>query len=101
RSGCSLQPKSDLSDFGRSIGERTQVSPGPSDFAGANADLNLKTLSDRSTLKQVAELLQRDVSLLLRWGVDRREPVAPVPRPAGVDDGAAVGVVTRRLALRL
>src|SRR5579864_2415747 len=47
------------------------------------------------------ELLQRNAALVRRRGIDRGEFVAPVPRPAGVDDGAAIGVIAHRLAFRL
>src|SRR5262245_66017542 len=53
-----------------------------------------------SVLEQVPELLLRDAALLRRGHVDARELVAPVPRPAGVDDRPAVGEVAGRLALR-
>src|SRR5205809_792007 len=54
-----------------------------------------------SILEQVAKLLPRDAALLRRRHVHAREFVAPVPRPACVDDRAAVGIVAQRLALRL
>src|SRR5579864_8089207 len=47
------------------------------------------------------ELLQRNAALVRRRGIDRGEFVAPVPRPAGVDDGAAIRVIAHRLAFRL
>ena len=52
--------------------------------------------------EQMAEFLHAPARLLLRGrGVDLRELVAPVERPAGVDDGAAVGEIAYRLALGL
>src|ERR1700692_4611784 len=54
-----------------------------------------------SALHQMPEFLQPDAPFLGRRHVDRRELIAPVPRPTGVDDGAAVGVIAGRLALGL
>src|SRR5882757_3238580 len=55
--------------------------------------LGLLLAASRSALEQVAELLHGDAAVLRRRHVHFGELVAPVERPAGVDDGTAVGVV--------
>src|SRR5438128_1810378 len=49
----------------------------------------------------MAEFLLRDAALLRGRKVNLRELVPPVPGPASIDDGTAVGVVAHRLALGL
>src|SRR5271166_1161248 len=55
----------------------------------------------KSVLEQVAESFLRQAMLLWCRYVHPGEVLAPMPGPAGVDDGAAVGVVADRLALGL
>src|SRR3954452_13024708 len=52
-------------------------------------------------LEQVPEFTHRGGLLLERRHVDLRELIAPVKRPTGVNDGAAVGKIPDRPALRL
>src|ERR1700689_4226719 len=71
--------------------------------------ITASTLSDKArrsdassrALEQVPEFLKRDAPPFRRRQVHRRELVAPMVRPAGVDHGAAVGVIAGRLALGL
>src|SRR3981189_14343 len=52
-------------------------------------------------LQQIPESLPRQAGGFGGGGVDLGKLVAPVPGPAGVDDGAAVGEIALGLALGL
>jgi hypothetical protein len=52
-------------------------------------------------LQQIAKALSREARGLGGRCIDLRKFVAPVPRTARIDDGAAVGEIALRLALGL
>ncbi len=72
--------------------------------AGARRDTNAATarrVANQHLCQQIAEALPREPRGLGRRCIDLGKLVAPVPRAASVDDGAAIGEVALRLALGL